>query len=126
VGLTEPEVHTLLRLAGESGHGLAKRNYALVQLMIQAGLRVGEMATLRVADITAHERSGLGRIRQGKGLRAREVPLNATARRALRLYLDSRNGAGVEEPLFFKRTRRTDAYTHHPGSCRASRTAGED
>ena len=40
MGLMEPEVHSLLRLAGESGHGLAKRNYALVQLMVQAGLRV--------------------------------------------------------------------------------------
>jgi site-specific recombinase XerD len=57
VGLSEPEVHTLLRLAGESGHGLATRNYALVQLMVQAGLRVGEVAALRIADITARERS---------------------------------------------------------------------
>jgi site-specific recombinase XerD len=98
MGLTEPEVHSLLRLAGESGHGLATRNYALVQLMVQAGLRVSEVATLRIADITARERSGLVRIREGKGLKAREVPLNATARRALHLYLDSRSGA--EESLF--------------------------
>jgi integrase/recombinase XerD len=100
VGLSEPEVHTLLRLAGESGHGLATRNYALVQLMVQAGLRVSEVAALRIADITARERSGLVRIREGKGLKAREVPLNATARRALRLYLDTRSGAGAAEPLF--------------------------
>ncbi len=44
LGLTEPEVHALLRLAGESGHGLATRNYALVQLMVRAGLRVSEVA----------------------------------------------------------------------------------
>ena len=100
MGLTEPEVHGLLRLAGESGHGLATRNYALVQLMVQAGLRVGEVAALRIADVTARERSGLVRIREGKGLKAREVPLNATARRALHLYLDSRSGASAEEPLF--------------------------
>lgn len=99
-GLTEPEVHTLLRLAGESGHGLAKRNYALVQLMVQAGLRVAEVAALRIADITVHERSGLVRIREGKGLKAREVPLNATARRALHLYLDTRSGVAPTEPLF--------------------------
>jgi hypothetical protein len=53
MGLAEPEVHNLLQLAGESGHGLAKRNYALVQLMVQAGL-VGEVAALRIADITVH------------------------------------------------------------------------
>jgi site-specific recombinase XerD len=95
VGLTEPEVHTLLRLAGESGHGLATRNYALVQLMVQAGLRVGEVTVLRIVDITARGRSGLVRIREGKGLKAREVPLNATARRALQLY---RTPAAVPEP----------------------------
>jgi site-specific recombinase XerD len=100
MGLIEPEVHNLLRLAGESGHGLATRNYALVQLMVQAGLRVSEVAALRIADITARERSGVVRIREGKGLKAREVPLNATARRALHLYLDSRSGAEAEEPLF--------------------------
>jgi integrase/recombinase XerC len=100
MGLTEPEVHSLLRLAGESGHGLAKRNYALVQLMVQAGLRVGEVAALLIADITARERSGLVRVREGKGLKAREVPLNATAGRALRMYLDTRSGATADEPLF--------------------------
>jgi len=49
--------------------------------------RVGEVAALRVADITLSDRSGMVRIRHGKGLKAREVPLNATARRALKLYL---------------------------------------
>jgi site-specific recombinase XerC len=39
-------------------------------------------------------------IREGKGLKAREVPLNATARRALRLYLDTHSGAGATEALF--------------------------
>ena len=89
-GLTDIEVHALLRAAGASSHGLAARNYALVQLMLQAGLRVGEVAALRIADITMSDRSGSVRIRHGKGLKAREVPLNATARRALKQHLDQR------------------------------------
>ena len=52
--------------------------------MLQAGLRVGEVAALRTDDITLSDRSGMVRIRQGKGMKARDVPLNATARRALR------------------------------------------
>ena len=88
VGLTDVEVHALLRAAGASSHGLAARNYALVQLMLQAGLRVGEVATLRMADIIMSDRSGSVRVRHGKGLKAREVPLNATARRALRQFLE--------------------------------------
>lgn len=100
MGLHGPEVHALLRVAGESRHGLARRNYALVQLMLQAGLRVGEVASLRVADVALHDRSGSVRIREGKGSKAREVPLNATVRRALRLYLESRAKPGVDNPLF--------------------------
>src|SRR5262249_25115057 len=83
-GLAQPEVHALLRAAGGSGHGLARRNYAVIQLLLQTGLRVGEVATLCAGDITLHERSGSVRVREGKGRKARDVPLNATARRALR------------------------------------------
>jgi integrase/recombinase XerC len=99
-GLTDPEVHALLRAAGASTHGLAARNYALVQVMLQAGLRVGEVAALRVADITLSDRSGMVRIRHGKGLKAREVPLNATARRALKLYLAGHPAPAKEAVLF--------------------------
>jgi site-specific recombinase XerD len=100
MGLQEPEVHGLLRVAGESRHGLARRNYALIQLMIQTGLRVSEVASLRVADLVLRDRSGSVRIREGKGNKSREVPLNATARRALRLYLDARGNPSGNEPLF--------------------------
>jgi integrase/recombinase XerD len=100
VGLSDPEVHGLLRAAGASTHGLAARNYALVQLLLQAGLRVGEVAALRVADLTLGERSGSVRIRHGKGLKAREVPLNATARRALKQYLAAHPTPANEAALF--------------------------
>jgi site-specific recombinase XerD len=100
MGLQAFEVHALLRVAGESHHGLARRNYALIQLMIQTGLRVSKVASLRVADIVLRDRSGSVRVREGKGNKAREVPLNATARRALRLYLDARGDLDENEPLF--------------------------
>lgn len=90
----------MLRAAGASRQGLAARNYALVQLMVQTGTRVGEVAALCVEDIILNDRSGSVRIRQGKGLKAREVPLNATARRALRTYLETRPSAAKTEPLF--------------------------
>jgi integrase/recombinase XerC len=41
-GLTEAETQGLLRAAGQSPHGLGKRNYALLQVMLQAGLPVSE------------------------------------------------------------------------------------
>jgi len=103
VGLTDVESHALLRAAGASSHGLAARNYAIVQLMLQAGLRVGEVAALEVADITMNDRSGSVRIRQGKGLKAREVPLNATARRALKQHLEHRLAPRTNQALFVSR-----------------------
>ncbi len=106
VGLTDIEAHALLRAAGASSHGLAARNYALVQVMLQAGLRVGEVAALTVADISISDRSGSVRIRQGKGLKARDVPLNATARRAIRQHLDHR-AAPAEPAALFVSSRET-------------------
>ena len=100
VGLSDIEVHALLRAAGASSHGLAARNYAMVQLMLQVGLRVGEVAALRVADIVLSDRSGSVRIRHGKGLKAREIPLNATARRALKQYLEDRQASDKDAALF--------------------------
>jgi site-specific recombinase XerD len=98
VGLTDAEVHALLRAAGASTHGLARRNYALVQLLVQAGLRIGEVSALRLSDVVLRDRTGCVRVRHGKGFKDREVPLNTAVRRALRQYLELRPGA--QDPLF--------------------------
>jgi len=99
-GLDEPEVQALLRAAGQSAHGLGKRNYALVQVVLQAGLLVGEAANLRMADLVLHERSGAVRIRQGKGRKDREIPLNSSARRGLRAYLATPGPLEPSDPVF--------------------------
>jgi integrase len=83
-----------------SSHGLARRNYALVQLMLQTGLRIGEVAALRRGDVTLRDRTGVIRVRHGKGLKEREVPLNATARRALRQLLEHDPSPRPEDPVF--------------------------
>jgi integrase/recombinase XerC len=125
VGLTDIEIHALLRAAGASSHGLAARNYALVQLMLQAGLRVGEVAALEVADITMNDRSGSVRIRQGKGLKAREVPLNATARRAPRAEATSRTSPGAAQGwgAVHQQPQHDDAGAYDPGRHRQPRPA---
>ncbi|MBV8894393.1 MAG: tyrosine-type recombinase/integrase [Acidobacteria bacterium] len=68
--------------------------------MLQTGLRVGEVATLRHSDIILRERAGTVRVRNGKGLKEREVPLNATARRALRQLLEQQPTAPPEALVF--------------------------
>ena len=99
-GLRAEEIPALLRAAGQTGHGLARRNYALLQLLLQTGLRVGEASRLAIADCEIHDRSGVVRVRAGKGGKEREVPLNASARRAISLYLKTREEHDSEEPLF--------------------------
>jgi integrase/recombinase XerC len=89
-----------LRIAGTLSHGTAKRNYALIQLMLQTGLRVGEIAALRHEDLRINERSGSVRVREGKGRKEREVPLNTTARKALRDYLDTLEVCDHHAPVF--------------------------
>jgi site-specific recombinase XerD len=98
--LTESETQALLRAAGTSSHGLAARNYAMVQLILQAGLRIGELAALRLPDVTVNARSGSIRVAEGTGLKAREVPLNAIGRRALSQYHADRQASGQLSALF--------------------------
>jgi site-specific recombinase XerD len=99
-GLHEEEIQSLLRAAGQTGHGLARRNYALLQMLLQTGLRVGETARLVIADCQINDRSGMVRVRAGKGGKEREVPLNASARRAVALYLKTREDHAKQDPLF--------------------------
>lgn len=88
--LDKAEVHHLLRAAGLSSHGLAKRNYAMIQLMLQAGLRIGEVVQLRYGDIISEARSGKVMVVDGKGHKSRTIPLNLTARRAFNAYFETR------------------------------------
>ncbi len=68
-------------------HGLA---LALVCLLCYAGPRVGEVAALRLPDARISARRGTLVIRQGKGLKQREVPLVLEAREPLQDYLAHR------------------------------------
>ncbi len=63
------------------------------QADLDAGLRVGEIVQLRLGDVRIDERKGSVVVREGKGSKRREVPLNAKARKALQEYLRSRPDA---------------------------------
>ena len=93
-GLKSTQVNALLRQAQESREGA--RNYAIVQVLLQTGARLSECAALTLEDVTFGERSGLVRVRAGKGNKARSVPLNASAREALVVYLAPR--LRIEKP----------------------------
>jgi integrase/recombinase XerC len=102
-GLTAAEVTALLRAAGQSRHGLSKRNYALLQLLLQTGVRVSEAAALLARDVTLRGRAGSVKVR-GKGGKERELPLNSSARRGLSAYIETRRPLRPDDPLITSET----------------------
>jgi integrase/recombinase XerC len=66
------------------------RDAAIVKLILYTGLRVGEIIQLRTSDVILDERKGNVVVREGKGTKRREIPLNAKARKALLEYMRMR------------------------------------
>jgi len=64
-GLSDTQANALLRQAQASRDG--QRNYAIVQLLLQTGIRLDECSQLTLDDIEFGERSGRLTIRQGQG-----------------------------------------------------------
>ena len=78
----------------------AVRNLALVVLMLNTGLRVGEVVRLRLADLERNGRTWWVRV-HGKGRKERRVPLNAAARKGLERWLAVREARGVSAETLF-------------------------
>lgn len=77
----------------------ARRDEALLNLLLYTGLRVSEAASLQVEDVVLNKRSGKVVVRSGKGRKYREVPLHREARKALQAYLEVRP-VGEDNRLF--------------------------
>ena len=60
----------------------AIRNQAIVTVLLHTSLRVSELCDLEMGDLKITERKGTLRVRQGKGNKQRDIPLNAVARAA--------------------------------------------
>lgn len=75
------------------------RDAAIVKLILFTGLRVGEIIHLRLSDVVLDDRKGSVVVREGKGTKRREIPLNAKARKALLDYLHMR--PDVESNMLF-------------------------
>jgi len=71
----------------------SRRDRALVVLMLNAGLRLSEVAALELDDVVINPRSGHVWVRKGKGRKSRKVALNKDARAALQEWLDVRPDA---------------------------------
>ncbi len=65
-----------------------RRDEAIVRLMLETGIRVGEVVALEIGDLDLV--NGLVTVRRGKGGIGRVVPIGPVAVAALRRYLDLR------------------------------------
>jgi site-specific recombinase XerD len=90
----------------DTSNDRGKRDFAILQLFVQCGLRLSEVSNLEIGDIHVHERSGVLRVIGGKGDRQREVNLNNTARRALKAYLEVRPELPDTKKIFISQLNR--------------------
>jgi len=80
------------------------RDHAILQLLLQCGLRLSEVARLSASDVSIGKNTGKVRIRDDKTRAERTVPLNASARNAIKNYLD-KCGDMPSSSAFFISTR---------------------
>lgn len=105
-GDVEPDVEVLekndlyryLRYTMNTGNLL---NIAIVQLILNTGIRASELCNLELSDLDITERKGSVIIRSGKGNKHREIPLNKDARQALQNYIDHARPADAESNHVF-------------------------
>jgi site-specific recombinase XerD len=96
--LTGKEIHSLLIQAGKSYHGMNKRNYIIIKLILETGLSTGELTNLKIKDFSLYERSGFLLKKNGMSL-----ALSNNLRNALTDYLSGRKINTPEEFLFFSK-----------------------
>ena len=97
--LTDEDVGKLLAVFGEDT--ISRRNKAIVCLMLDCGLRLSEVAGIRLPDINFDE----GYIMvTGKGRKGRIVPIGKKVRQALEVYIRSRPD---DSESFFLSVRKT-------------------
>jgi len=84
--LTERELAALLKVTG--GNFDSRRNHAMIRLFVDCGLRVGEMAGLKLSDVDLDLHDVVHVV--GKGSRPRAVPFGSKTGTALDRYLRER------------------------------------
>ncbi len=82
-----------------------KRDYLLFVLGINVGLRIGDLLSLKISDVTGEDKMirKAVTIKEQKTKKLREFELNKSAREAIKLYLSSRKELNREKYLFESR-----------------------
>jgi len=76
----------------------SKRDLAIIQTLLGTGLRISELAALKVSDLEISERKGWLYVRKGKASKARDIPLDNKTRQVFSSYLQERPEDGTDLP----------------------------
>jgi integrase/recombinase XerC len=76
------------------------RTYALIEILLQTGVKIGELAELRLSDV---KEDALHISPYGKNIE-RDVPLNKAAKKSLEDYIKIRNNNTTDDHVFITRT----------------------
>lgn len=87
----------------------------ILNYLFFTGVRVSELVSIKLDDIVINPRSGILKIRSGKGLKYREIPLNASVRDATNEYLEYRKIKKIQSPFLIA--------TERSGENKASRSS---
>jgi site-specific recombinase XerD len=98
--LTDEQVQALLKTCNKHSFE-GQRNYTILVLFLDTGLRLSELINLSVSDLNLNKRSIL--VRNGKGGKDREVYLGKTALKELAKWLSIRGHFAYEDRLFLTR-----------------------
>ncbi len=85
--LSRNERNRLIREIDRTGN---KRDFAILMVLLNTGIRVSELVTIDRSDVEISDRKGNLTV-IGKGNKERTIPLNAETRRAIRRYLEERS-----------------------------------
>jgi integrase/recombinase XerD len=104
---TSKEVNDLDRRKFTMRRSTAKRDQALIMVLLDTGLRASELCALKIGDVDLKSGKVLvkhGRLGGAKGGKGRTVFLGKTSRRVLWRYLAERqDGEDADAPLFLVR-----------------------
>jgi site-specific recombinase XerD len=92
--LQAAEIERLMQVTDQGRPRCAVRNRAILQLLLQTGIRASEMVALRQHDLCLDENEGALMVRATGQRPDRRIPLNGAVRRALEEYLGDPRPAG--------------------------------
>jgi site-specific recombinase XerD len=101
--LTSDDISRLLAAVRRGNPRRVDRDWAIIQILLETGLKLGELTELRLADVHLDASPPCLDVRGGPDEPGRTVPLEAEVCDALQAYLPTRQAAPGVDRLFVNR-----------------------